>query len=441
MKENCQCVHCKHDLPFHIPEEIIEAMLNKDLVIFAGAGVSTESKKIFKETLYEEVYLDLEEESEISFPNLMSKFCKQTNGRQKLLEKIKKRFDYAHQFNELYKEATRFHKELSKFWMIENIITTNWDDYFERECNAVPIVTPSDFAFYNIEQRKVFKIHGSISNYGSIVATDEDYKKCYRSLQSGLVGSNLKTLLATKTILFVGYSFRDFDFNKVLKLLKKEMGEHFPHFYVVSIDSETPHTIKGMNYTHIQIAGTYFFECIREHFIHQHLILPDEMINSLYYIGYQLKGVQSKLHDFYYQNEKNCSVVFSSIYQDGISHAIDMLHFKTKTGHTYNPDFILNQISIYKNDIHKGLSKVRNYMDLAYVKGFIQGLAIPFLLDELEEFPYYFIYGLGKTSDEELAYETFKKNIIRHKSSEKYGRQFFKYYFENNLILRHRPFI
>ena len=31
---------------------------------------------------------------------------------------------------------------------IENIITTNWDDFFERECGATPYVSPEDFALW-----------------------------------------------------------------------------------------------------------------------------------------------------------------------------------------------------------------------------------------------------------------------------------------------------
>lgn len=444
MSNNCECAYCKNDLPFEIPKEIIQSLLNQQLVLFAGAGISTETKQIFKETLYEEVFLDLEEQDEnISFPNLMSKFCRLNNGKQKLLEKIKKRFDYTHQYSELYSEASKFHKEVSKFWMIENIITTNWDDHFERECNAIPIVTAEDFAFYNINQRKVFKIHGSISNYGSIIATKEDYEKCYESLSTGLIGANLKTLLATKTILFVGYSFRDFDFIKVIELLKKEMGEVFPHFYIISLDDNFPDSINGLKFTHIKTSGTFFFENIREHFINKQLILPDELFKTIYHVKYSLIEAQSELHEFYFEKQKNCSVLFSSIYQDGISHAIDYLIFKSKTGESYNPLFIINQIKIYENDIKKRYTKSRNYMEIAYVNGYINGLAIPFFFDEIEDFPYHFIYGLNDVSDKELAYETYEKDIIRHKSSEKYGRQYFKEYLKDgsDMILRHRPFL
>ncbi len=117
----------------------------------------------------------------------MSLYCgTNINGRQKLLQKIKFRFDYCKQFSELYRQASWFHHELSSIYYIKTIITTNWDDYFEQECGAIPITIPEDFAFYNLPDRKVIKIHGSISNYGTIVATKQDYANCYRRLNRGL---------------------------------------------------------------------------------------------------------------------------------------------------------------------------------------------------------------------------------------------------------------
>ena len=120
MDKSCKCEFCRDKLPFNIPKDIIDSLINRNLVLFAGAGISTETKTVFKETLYEYVFLDLNEtDKNISFPDLMSKYCNTTiNGRQKLLEKIKKRFEYIHQYSELYRESSSFHKEISKFWML-----------------------------------------------------------------------------------------------------------------------------------------------------------------------------------------------------------------------------------------------------------------------------------------------------------------------------------
>ncbi|WP_136469035.1 hypothetical protein [Flagellimonas onchidii] len=100
------------------------------------------------------------------------------------------------------------------------------------------------------------------------------------------------------------------------------------------------------------------------------------------------------------------------IYQDGVSHAISYLHFKTKTGQTYNPIELMDQLVIYEEEIRKKLSKNRNYMDLAYVNGYIEGLAIPMFYDEIKDFPFHFLYGVGPTNDSKMAYETYEKDII-----------------------------
>ena len=213
-KTSCTCIICQNKLPFDIPDQLYETFLKGDIVLFAGAGISTENRSVFPYTLYEEVCGDIKiKPSEgSSFPKVMDKFCNQPNGRSMLLQKIRNRFSYIWSFSELYLRATAFHQELSTLYPIDTIVTTNWDDYFEKKCGAIPFVTAEDFAFWSMPGRKVFKIHGSVNSYGSLVLTSQDYRSCYRKLSSGIMGSYLKLILATKTIIYVGFSFNDEDF-------------------------------------------------------------------------------------------------------------------------------------------------------------------------------------------------------------------------------------
>ena len=129
-----------------------------------------------------------------------------------LLKRIRERFNYISSFPELERQATAFHQELAQIYPIRTIITTNWDTYFEDYCGAIPITIPEDFAFWDDNSRCVLKIHGSIQNLSSIIATSEDYKKRFSELQNGIVGATLKSILATKTVVFIGFSFGDEDF-------------------------------------------------------------------------------------------------------------------------------------------------------------------------------------------------------------------------------------
>lgn len=42
-----ECAICSQNKPFDIPEEIVDAAIKGDLVVFCGAGISTEGKMFY----------------------------------------------------------------------------------------------------------------------------------------------------------------------------------------------------------------------------------------------------------------------------------------------------------------------------------------------------------------------------------------------------------
>lgn len=175
----CHCIDCLSRREFEMPDALMQACIEGNLVIFCGAGVSTETPRVFPTTLYEQIAreLSIDAASQPTFPQLMSAY-ERKHGRIPLLQKIKRRLDYARSFPALDMAASCFHRELSTIYTIQDIFTTNWDDYFERECAASPFITDKDWAFWNISHRKVFKLHGTITSPGTVIATEEDYKRC-----------------------------------------------------------------------------------------------------------------------------------------------------------------------------------------------------------------------------------------------------------------------
>jgi len=205
-ESNEYCDVCKNYHDFIFPNDLFQAFTNHEVVIFAGAGISTEKANIFPSTLYQDILLELEypKDSNISFSKLMSAFCKKKGGKNELIDLITSRLDYVRSFPELYGNTVQFHEYLSMIPCIKDIVTTNWDDYFETVCHATPFIYEQDMAFWEKPKRKVLKLHGSINNFGSMAVTSEDYEKRYKSLATGLIGSELKLLIANKTIVFIG---------------------------------------------------------------------------------------------------------------------------------------------------------------------------------------------------------------------------------------------
>ena len=124
--------------------------------------------------------------------------------------------------------------------MIKNIITTNWDDFFERACNFDAFVNDSDMALWEASERRLMKIHGSIRNLGSIVATEQDYKKSFRRLNDGPMGAQLKTLLTQNTFIYTGYSLADKNYLRIARTISRMTQPHTKHSYFVApqIDHE-----------------------------------------------------------------------------------------------------------------------------------------------------------------------------------------------------------
>lgn len=441
----CSCVICKHKHDFELPLDIIDNVISGKTVIFAGAGISTENKLVFLSTFYEDLCheLKIDPKTAPAFPELMSRYSKRPNGRTLLLNKIYERFNYLKSFPEVYGSAARFHRELSTLYGVDNIITTNWDDLFERECGAVPYVTADDFALWNLPGRKVFKIHGSINNIGSIVMTNEDYKRCYKALSTGVLGSSLKMMLATKTIIYMGYSFSDTDILRIHKLLTAEMHGLRPHSYIVTLDKSEDIAFRKAGLTPIYTDAAYFLSIVKKHMVLQGHMLSDEVFT----------GVELLLDKVYFEHmrlttsidiRKHPEIIYAASYQDGLIHSLQRILAVKKTGYYSHECNVSNAISAY-NEIRKRKLRKRIYHDVAYVDGYLNGmLFLIFPKYVRRAIPIYYVFGFKdhpSTYSKYIKANKSAKNI--HKGAYYYAKRVIeeKYKSGGEAIFHHTPFL
>lgn len=380
---NCECFMCKNNNSFDMPNEIIESVKKKELVLFCGAGISTESKAVLPTSFYMDVLTFLNSEhnlnldTDIAFSELMSKFCSIVpNGRKQLIRKINERFDRVQSFPELYNSATRFHKEVSKIPQIKTIVTTNWDDYFEKECLATSIVDNKDVALWNTFDRRVFKIHGSINNIGSIVATTNDYDKCYERLSNEPIGDRLKTLLGSNCVVFIGFSFGDEDLNKIIDILSERLDDFANQFYLVTVDKSWENN-RDSRIIPIITDGQFFIHSLRNILIEEgHLVA-----NDIYDFARYASQVASDFHTDWLNeidnfNEKLASfpeIILSIAYQDGMIHAYQRCYANRKKGDYLIPGYLSKIVASYHSlvDQHE---KNKNYLQMYYDLGYQDGL-------------------------------------------------------------------
>ncbi|MBO9507494.1 SIR2 family protein [Thalassospira sp. A3_1] len=362
------------------------------VTLFAGAGISTESKNVLPYSLFEKIrsQLGLEDE-ELSFPEVMQRFCQKPNGRIKLLQEVRDRFKNVDAFPEIQGCATRFHKETGTLFTISNIVTTNWDSYFEQFSHATPFVLDQDLAFWEVAERRVLKIHGSIENLSTIVATEDDYKARAESLGKGLIGGLLKTLLATQTFIFVGYSLRDSDFQELYGFVKKQMADFHRQAYVVTPFEDEAEKFLKDGLIPIVTDGTYFIELLKERAIEEGILIPDEHYLSS----------ANNLYEFLEEHDNACKnvkpsvhpqIIYSLTYQDGVIHALQRIMKMRFSGEYSNFARVCSLVEKYEQILLEN-EEHNNFSNVAYITGYINGLVSHLEAgDEGVKIPKYFAF-------------------------------------------------
>ena len=368
-------MYCENNQVFDFPEGLLDDLYQGRIVLFAGAGVSTESLVVkglrFAEQLQQ--WLGLSDSSGLGFPALLERFCSQRNGKLLFIQKLVEYSRMLESFPETYSLATRFHSELATIRMIDTIVTTNWDVYFERECGATPLVCDSDFAFWELPGRKVLKIHGSIRSPASIVATASDYAQVYKSLQGGVLGASLKQLLATKTLVFVGYSITDPDFVKLYKMVGRSLGPYLRKAYCVTLDSGVETRIRRLGIEPIFTDATYFLECLKAHAIEAGEMLEDS--------GFVLAEIfldvlidTHRVTSSKFPATKYPCVIYCLSYQDGLTHALSRMLNTYKTGYYSCRGQIMLALGTSEG-LRQERLRARDYWNVAYIEGYMRGLS------------------------------------------------------------------
>lgn len=397
-------------------------LLGGNVTVFAGAGISTETRNVLKATFYESVAAEIGKSDPYpAFPELMEEYCRQPNGRLKLLKKIKERFDHIYSFPELARSATRFHRELGTFFPVRNIVTTNWDTYFEEHCKATPFVTDPDLAFWEAADRRVLKIHGSVTNYGSIVATTTDYQQCENRLTSGLIGALLKTILATQTVVFIGYSLSDSDFSAIYDFVKKQMNALHKQAYVVTPSVEDCEKFRAAGFIPIRTDGTYFIAQVKAHAVALGAMLDDDIYDSASELLYSVQDEHALLHESI-KVSNFPEVIFAASYQDGLMHALERVIEMKGSGRYSHHCQVTGTIKAYlkwqKEKLKRGV-----YEDVAYIEGYINGLTFLLMTNDEREsapVPMYFMFGAkGDISDAAVFADRLKASPPSHKAAHK----------------------
>lgn len=205
-------------------DELINQIRAGNVVLWAGSGFPKYTE-----------YPDGKQLAEIIKENVQYSDRKYFEDKQQLI-------DVAQEFSEFYESeclieilknafneeptSLQYHQMIAQIPQITHIVTTNYDDLFERAYGdkICPIVKDQDIPKSIIRDKVVvYKIHGSLESPDTIVITQDDYQNFYGNLDS-LIWTKIKTLIAENTILFLGYAFEDLHVRYLFESVFKKLG-------------------------------------------------------------------------------------------------------------------------------------------------------------------------------------------------------------------------
>ncbi len=165
------------------------------------------------------------------------------------------------------------------------IITTNWDELLEdavvRYTGQACDVIMEDTRLSRVEEDhariKIVKLHGTISQPETIVVTQGDYD-LKKNLKAVRLFEYVGNLLATRTILFAGYSLRDSNFRFLYTLVEEATERtgisYTPTHYAILSEEPDPN-----DRAQWEKRGIVFLRLTAREFFRQVFIETNEFIN------------------------------------------------------------------------------------------------------------------------------------------------------------------
>jgi hypothetical protein len=216
--------------------EVLKELNNRNLAVFAGAGLSRGSGYVdwkgLLRTIAGDMGLDVDIETDLV---AVAQYYLNEHGRQNINQAILEEFTKEAEVNENVSILSRL--PIDTYW------TTNYDTLIEdtlksnnkktdvkRHQNNLKNFTPNRDAV-------IYKMHGDISDPDNAVITRDDYEQYNSNRQ--LFTINLQGELVAKTFIFIGFSFEDPNLEQILSrirvmLLAKGNRKHYCFFRKVN---------------------------------------------------------------------------------------------------------------------------------------------------------------------------------------------------------------
>ena len=292
----------------HIINDIIKiqkAIREKTLVVFVGAGVSANSGVPTWGALIDKISKELKIEKDIPQNEYLKIAQYYYNDNPKSFQdNIKNFLDGEWQPNSI-------NEYLFKEFMPKYFVTTNYDDLLEKTSNKLSMpysIIAQDKDIPRIgNNNAIIKMHGDFK-YKNIVLKEDDYIKYSENYR--LMEVFIKSLFATNTVLFVGFSADDPNVNQIYSWVNNILQQNQREAYLLQIDDiENDYELKrkyfdkkGIRIINFNELVTHIENYVKEKNIDNKLkTLKNEKGKQLYKLLYFIKNASPNILEQCYQ--------------------------------------------------------------------------------------------------------------------------------------------
>lgn len=243
-----------------VPDRLIRSVRDRKCILFVGSGLSSLAGYPTWAQLIDRLVAEAKRSPRARLEGLEAT---EARGDYLMLAEFARETLGAYEYTQLLKEElgrpvepATAHKLIAAT-DYRGIITTNYDRLLETTTTQVRNWAPNTFtseyisamgsALFNPEMF-IYKLHGDVMSPATIVLSSRDYDRLI--LMNPHVRSFLFGAVLNHTLLFVGYSLRDPDFNLILRELTLIFENHVPAHYALLPNPgafERDHLLTRMN--------------------------------------------------------------------------------------------------------------------------------------------------------------------------------------------------
>lgn len=247
---------------------------------------------------------------------------------------------------------------------IRTVFTTNYDNLLERAFQQVGreydlVVEESELAFWNDQNAQIIKLCGDLTRPDSIIITQHDFNTYF--FKHPRLTERLRTILESKTALFLGYSFQTPFFHQIWDNIGLDFGKLRRRGYIVLYDA-SPLDVDNFQHRGMQVINLEMYKGDKTDVLEQWLKELHKQLLPHYTTSTQFKG-------------ENGSPTPSSQLQFGIGKRWAILVGVNE----YEDKFHYGQLNVCAKDVHS----VREHL----IDGGFEQNRIRLLTDDSHELP------------------------------------------------------